>query len=90
MWWGGLLVAKKAMEFDDELIFFLSKVSSLQVRPQVIDPPEAAALPAAEEPGGLRQRPPAPLAVGPDVSYEPIIFFFGPCPFVRVGFLTTR
>ena len=62
-----LLVAKDAMEFDDELIFLFSEITSLEVRPQVIDPPEAAALSAAEKAGGLGQRPPAALPMGPDV-----------------------
>jgi len=78
------------MELDDELILFLGEVAALQVRPQVIDPPEAAALAATEEARRLRERPPAALAVGPDVRDEPLIFFFGPCTFVRVSLLTAR
>ena len=85
-----LLVAKEAMEFDDELIFVLSEIASLEVRPQVIDPPETAALSAAEEAGGLGQRPPAALPVSSDGRDQPIVLFLGPCPFVCVSFHTTR
>ena len=85
----GLLVTKEAMELDDELIFLFSEISPLEVRPEVVDPPEAAALAAAEESGGLWQRSPAPLPVGPYIRYQPIIFLLCPCPFVRVSFLTT-
>jgi len=74
------------MEFDDEFIFIFSEIASFEVRPQVINPPEAATLATAEEAGGLGKRPPASFAVGPDVSDEPVIFFFGPCPFVVCAF----
>lgn len=60
-----LLVAKEAMEFDDEFIFIFSEIASFEVRPQVINPPEAATLATAEEAGGLWKRPPASFAVGP-------------------------
>ncbi|KAL3814022.1 hypothetical protein ACJIZ3_015290 [Penstemon smallii] len=50
-----LLVAKKAMEFNNELIFFFRKVATFEVGSQIIDPAEAAALPAAEESGGFGQ-----------------------------------
>lgn len=78
------------MELDDELILFLGEVTAFEVRPQVIDPPEAAALSATEEARGLRERPPAALAVCPDVRDEPLIFFFGPCTFVCVSLLAAR
>jgi len=39
-----LLVAEEAVEFDDELVFFLGEVSALEVGAQVVYPAEAAAL----------------------------------------------
>jgi len=37
------------MEFDDELILFLCKIPSLEVRPQIVYPSKAAALPASKQ-----------------------------------------
>ncbi|MFS7978399.1 hypothetical protein Hanom_Chr10g00915051 [Helianthus anomalus] len=58
-----LLVTKKAMEFNYEFIFFFGEVATFEVRAEVIDPPETAALAAAEESGGLRKGPPAAFTV---------------------------
>lgn len=85
-----LLVPQQAVKLDDELIFFLCEVSPLKIRPQVIDPAKPAALPAAEQPGRLWQRPPAPFAVSPDICNQAIIFFLGPCTLVGVSLFTTR
>jgi hypothetical protein len=41
-----ILVAEQLVELDDELVLFLGEVAPLQVRPQVVDPPQSAALPA--------------------------------------------
>lgn len=43
------------MKFDDEFIFFFCKVATFEVRPQVIDPPKAATLAAAEKASSLRK-----------------------------------
>ena len=37
-----LLVPKKAMEFDDELVFFFSEVATLEIRTEIVDPTESA------------------------------------------------
>lgn len=78
------------MEFDDEFIFFFGEVATFEVRTEVVDPPETATLAAPEETGGFGERAPAPFTVSSNVRYEPVIFFFGPCSFVCVSFLTTR
>lgn len=78
------------MQFDDEFIFFLGEVSPLEVRPQVVYPSEAATFPTSEKACGLGERPPAALAVCPDISDEAIIFLLGPCPFVCMSLLTAR
>jgi len=85
-----LLVPEETMEFDDELVFFFREIAAFEVRAEVVDPAEAAALAAAEKAGGFGERAPATFAVSSDVSYEAIVFFFGPCTFVCVCFLTTR
>lgn len=38
-------VAKLAVELDNKFIFFLSVVSSFNVGPQIIEPPQPATLP---------------------------------------------
>nr|GMC83463.1 hypothetical protein BHM03_00060017 [Ipomoea batatas] len=80
----------EAVKFDNKLIFFLGEVSALEVRAQVVDPPETAALAAAEETGGLGEGAPATFAVGSDVSYKAFVFFFSPSALVGVSFLTAR
>lgn len=78
------------MKFDNKLIFFLGEVSAFEIRAQVVDPPETAALAAAEESGGLGEGAPATFAVGSDVSDKPFVFFFSPSALVGVSFLTAR
>ena len=78
------------MEFDDEFVFFVGEVATFEVGAEVVDPAEAAAFAAAEEAGGFGEGAPAAFAVGSDVGDEAIIFFFGPCSFVGVCFLTAR
>jgi len=78
------------VEFDDELIFFFGEIAALEIRAEVVDPAETAALAAAEKAGSFGERAPAAFAVSSNISYEAIVFFFGPCTFVCVCFLTTR
>nr|GMC87507.1 hypothetical protein BHM03_00060017 [Ipomoea batatas] len=80
----------EAVKFDNKLIFFLGEVSAFEIRAQVVDPPETAALAAAEESGGLGEGAPATFAVGSDVSDKPFVFFFSPSALVGVSFLTAR
>nr|GMC78325.1 hypothetical protein BHM03_00060017 [Ipomoea batatas] len=80
----------EAVKFDNKLIFFLGEVSALEIRAQVVDPPETAALAAAEESGGFGEGAPATFAVGSDVSYKAFVFFFSPSALVGVSFLTAR
>lgn len=37
------------MEFDDELVFFSSKIATLEIGAEVVYPPEAAALAASKQ-----------------------------------------
>ena len=46
---GDALVSEQAMELDDEFIFLLCEVAALEVGPEVVDPPEPAALPAPKQ-----------------------------------------
>lgn len=78
------------MELDDELVLFLGEVSTLKVRPEIVDPAETAAFATPEKAGSFGERPPAAFAMSFNVSYEPLVLFFRPCSFVCVSFLTTR
>jgi hypothetical protein len=46
----GLLVAEELVELDDELVLLLGEVAALEVRAEVVDPPQAAALAAPQQP----------------------------------------
>ena len=45
-----LPVAKGGVELDDDVLFLLGDVPPLHVRPEVVDPPQPAALAAPEQP----------------------------------------
>jgi hypothetical protein len=57
----GLLVAEQVVELDDELVLLLGEVAALEVRAEVVDPAQAAALAAPEQAC-------AAVVVGPYVS----------------------
>lgn len=78
------------MELDDELVLFLGEVSTLKVRPEIVDPTETATFAAPKKSSGFGKRSPAAFAMSFNVSYEPLVLFFRPCSFVCVSFLTTR
>ena len=78
------------MEFDDELVFFEGEIAALEVREEIVDPAETTALAATEKAGGFGERAPAAFTVSSNVRNEAMIFFFGPCTFVCVCFLTAR
>ncbi|KAL9164896.1 hypothetical protein ABFS82_06G134900 [Erythranthe guttata] len=61
---------------DNEFIFFFGEVATFEFWPEIVEPPEAAALTAAEKFDEFGQRPPASLA--------------SPRAFVFVNFLTAR
>ncbi|KAL5975959.1 hypothetical protein ACLOJK_020288 [Asimina triloba] len=63
------LVAQKAVDFDDELVLFFSEIALFEIRMQVIDLVEAAALATSKQAGGLSKRLPAPFAMEACVGY---------------------
>jgi hypothetical protein len=85
-----VLVAEQAVELDDGLVLLLREVAALEVRPEVVDPPQAAALAAAGQAGGLGQGAPAPLSVRLDVGNETVVLFLGPGALVGVRLLAAR
>lgn len=78
------------MEADDEVVFLVGEVASLQIRAEVIDPTEPAALATSKQTGSFGERPPAAFAVGLDVADEAVVLLLGPSTFVGVLFLATR
>ena len=66
------------MEADDEGLLVGGEVAALDVRAEVVDPAEAAALAAAEQPGLPRQRAPVGVAVLPDVGRQPLVLLGAP------------
>ena len=58
------------MELDDGVLLFPAEVAALDVRAQVVDPAEAAALAAAEQARLLGQRAPVAVAVALDVRHQ--------------------
>jgi len=78
------------VELDDELVLVLGEIAALEIRPEVVDPAEAAALAASQQAGSLGEGPPAAFAVKADVSDEALVFFLGPRAFVGVGLFTAR
>lgn len=77
------------MEVDDEFIFMRGEIAPLEVRPQVVYPPQPATLPTSLQPSSFREGAPAAFAMGADVGDEAVVFLFRPRPFVRVCFLAT-
>lgn len=78
------------MEFDDDLVFFIGKISTFEIRTKVINPSEPATLTTSQQSCGFGKGTPTTFAVITDVIDETLVFFFGPCSFVCVGFLATR
>lgn len=60
-------IAQEAMEAEDEIFFIGGDLAALDGRAEVVHPPEAAALAAAEESGALWEGSPAALAFFLDV-----------------------
>jgi hypothetical protein len=85
-----VLVSEDLVELDDDVVLLLGEVAALEVGAQVVDPPEAAALAAAQQARGLGERPPAAFAVGLDVGDEPLVLLLGPGALVRVRLLAAR
>ena len=72
------------MKIDDKLFLIVREKASLQVRPEVVGPPEAAAFPTAAETGQLWQSTPATMAVGEYEVYELLVFLRCPWPFLHL------
>ena len=78
------------MQADDELVLVVGEVAALEVRAEVVHPPQPAALAAARQARRLGQRAPAPFPVRPDVRHQPLVLLLGPRALVRVRLLAAR
>jgi hypothetical protein len=79
----GPLVPHLGVELDDEALLLGGEGALLEVGPQVVRPPEAAALAAAGQPRVLLHRVPVPLAVLLDVVQQDGILRRRPGPFLQ-------
>lgn len=84
-------VAERGVERDDERVLVAGEGAPLEVGPEVVDPPQAAALAApVRQPRQPRQRPPAAFPVGAHVGRQPVVFLPRPGPLRRVRLLAAR
>jgi hypothetical protein len=78
------------VQLDDEVVLVGGEVAALEVRAEVVDPAQAAALAAAQQARRPGQRAPAPFAVRADVGHQPLVLLLGPRAPVGVRLLAAR
>lgn len=83
-------IAKASMEINDKFLFSFIKETPFQVRPEVVNPPETAALAAAAESGELRQDTPATLAMCENEGDQFVVLISSPRTFLDTKFVATR
>ncbi|KAL6007937.1 hypothetical protein ACLOJK_033442 [Asimina triloba] len=76
------------MEVDNQLLLCISQEASFEIRPEVVGPPQPAALAAAKEAGELGNSSPAALAIGEDEVDELLVFLGGPWPLLHAQLVT--
>lgn len=87
---GGPLVAQNAMEVNDGVLLFEREPAPLDVGPQIVRPPQPAALPAPLQPGILREGPPVAVAVPLDVVDQLLVLLRRPRAFLEPVLVATR
>lgn len=78
------------MEVNDKLLLSFIKEASFQVRPEVVSPPEAAALAAAPEASELGDCAPTALAMCEEKIHQFLVLLSSPWPFLHTKLVTTR
>jgi hypothetical protein len=68
------------VEADDELLLLRREGAALEVRPEVVDPPEAAALAAPLQPGVPGHIAPRTLSTPQHVRHQPLVLLRRPQP----------
>jgi hypothetical protein len=63
---------------DDEVLLAVGDVAALDVGPEVVEPPEPAALAAPRQVGALRHVPPAAFAMSLHVGGQHLVLLAGP------------
>jgi hypothetical protein len=71
-------VAKKGVQMDDEGFFLGREGTSLEVRPQVINPTKATALPTPLQAGISSDITPTTLSIVEHVTHELVVLFWRP------------
>ncbi|THU44349.1 hypothetical protein C4D60_Mb02t06470 [Musa balbisiana] len=77
----------KGVEVDNELLLFLGELASLDIRSEVIGPPEPATLPAAVQAGQLGDAMPAPPPMLLHVINELPVLLRCPWPLLQAAHL---
>jgi hypothetical protein len=78
------------VQLDDGVLLLLGEVAALDVRAQVVDPAEAAALAAAQQAGLLGEGAPVAVAEAQDVGDEDPVLLGGPRALVETHLLAAR
>lgn len=73
------------MQVDDELLFLGGESPALKIGPQVVDPPEPAALAAPLQPRIPGDVAPASLAIAEHVAHQLVILLWRPQPFPQLA-----
>jgi hypothetical protein len=83
-------VAELLVQLDDGVLLLLGEVAALDVRAQVVDPPEAAALAAAQQARLLGEGAPVAVAEALDVGDEDPVLLGRPRALVQTHLLAAR
>uniref|UniRef100_A0A0A9D9Y1 Uncharacterized protein n=1 Tax=Arundo donax TaxID=35708 RepID=A0A0A9D9Y1_ARUDO len=83
-------VAKLRVEIDHQRLLLLREEAPLEVRPQVVRPPQPAALPAPKKPCKLGDEPPAAMAMGEEEGDQLLVLLGGPWPLLETDLLAAR
>lgn len=84
-----LLVSQNRMKVDDCAVFFFREFTSLNIRPQIISPPQPAAFATPIKTSFLWKCPPTSMALLADIFHKLLIFFCCPWPFLHSTILLT-
>lgn len=83
-------VPEKSVELDDGLLLLQAELAPLDVRPEVVRPPEPAALAAPLQPGLGGQRAPAAVALLLNVGQQLLVLLRRPRPLLQPLLLAAR
>ena len=80
----------EAVQLDDNIIIFIGKVPTLEIRAEIVHPSKTATFAAADKASSFRKGSPAACTMSLYVCSQEVILFFGPCSFVGMIFFAAR